>query len=285
MSFSYKNNIRLNQIINKNNEMRNNIYESVNNIDFLLKEYFKEQRRNKLNKENNDEKIDLSEIDNLSFSEQIELYRESIMELKKESQEVKMNRIEIENINKEINELKLKLSNEKKINNSLEKMNKNYSKIINNIDIETANLKQDEKEFQLKTLTEDFHNLKEEYKNSINIIKKQVKSIMILEDNCKFIGENIYFYKNKENNKNNEEKEDFEEIKKMAEDVQSLKENLEDKYEYTIKKQQNEINKLKEFNKVLLEIIEEQNNKNKLDMINKGKSNHHHELNFFGDDE
>ena len=126
MSFSYKNNIRLNQIINKNNEMRNNIYESVNNIDFLLKEYFKEQRRNKLNKENNDEKIDLSEIDNLSFSEQIELYRESIMELKKESQEVKMNRIEIENINKEINELKLKLSNEKKINNSLEKMNKNY---------------------------------------------------------------------------------------------------------------------------------------------------------------
>ena len=285
MSFSYKNNMRLNQIINKNNEMRNNIYESVNNIDFLLKEYFKEQRRNKLNKENNDEKIDLSEIDNLSFSEQIELYRESIMELKKESQEVKMNRIEIENINKEINELKLKLSNEKKINNSLEKMNKNYSKIINNIDIETANLKQDEKEFQLKTLTEDFHNLKEEYKNSINIIKKQVKSIMILEDNCKFIGENIYFYKNKENNKNNEEKEDFEEIKKMAEDVQSLKENLEDKYEYKIKKQQNEINKLKEFNKVLLEIIEKQNNKNKLDMINKGKSNHHHELNFFGDDE
>jgi hypothetical protein len=285
MSLSYKNNMRLNQIINKNNEMRNNIYESVNNIDFLLKEYFKEQRRNKLDKDNNDEKIDLSEIDNLSFSEQIELYRESIMELKKESQEVKMNRIEIENINKEINELKLKLSNEKKINNSLEKMNKNYSKIINNIDIETANLKQDEKEFQLKTLTEDFHNLKEEYKNSINIIKKQVKSIMILEDNCKFIGENIYFYKNKENNKNNEEKEDFEEIKKMAEDVQSLKENLEDKYEYKIKKQQNEINKLKEFNKVLLEIIEEQNNKNKLDMINKGKSNHHHELNFFGDDE
>ena len=38
---------------------------------------------------------DLSEIDNLSFSEQIELYRESIMELKKESQDVKMNRIEI----------------------------------------------------------------------------------------------------------------------------------------------------------------------------------------------
>ena len=111
MSLSYKNNIRLNQIINKNNEMRNNIYESVNNIDFLLKEYFKEQRRNKLNKENNDEKIDLSEIDNLSFSEQIDLYRESIMELKKESQEVKMNRIEIENINKEINELKLKLIN------------------------------------------------------------------------------------------------------------------------------------------------------------------------------
>ena len=98
MSFSYKNNLRLNQIINENNEMRNNIYEAANNIDFLLKEYFKDQKRNKMNNENNNEKIDLSEIDNLSFSEQIELYRESIMELKKETPEVKTNRIEIENI-------------------------------------------------------------------------------------------------------------------------------------------------------------------------------------------
>ena len=161
-------------------------------------------------------------------------------------------------------------------------MNKNYSKIINNIDIETTNLKQEEKELQLKTLTEDFHNLKEEYKNTINIIKKQTKSLMILEDNCKFIGENIYFHKNNENNINNEEKEHFEEIKKMAEDVQSLKENLENKYEYKIRKQQNEINKLKEFNKVLSEIIEEQIAKNKLDMINKGKSNHH-KINFLED--
>ena len=280
MSFSYKNNLRLNQIINENNEMRNNIYEAANNIDFLLKEYFKEQKRNKMNNENNNEKIDLSEIDNLSFSEQIELYRESIMELKKETPEVKTNRIEIENINKEINELKLKLSNEKKINNSLEKMNKNYSKIINNIDIETTNLKQEEKELQLKTLTEDFHNLKEEYKNTINIIKKQTKSLMILEDNCKFIGENIYYQKNKENNINNETNEDFEEIKKMADDVHSLKENLENKYEYKIKKQKDEINKLKEFNSVLTEIIEEQKRNNKLDMINKGKSNYQHELDY-----
>ena len=105
---------------------------------------------------------------------------------------------------------------------------------------------------------------------------------MILEDNCKFIGENIYFHKNNENNINNEEKENFEEIKKMAEDVQSLKENLENKYEYKIRKQQNEINKLKEFNKVLQEIIEEQIAKNKLDMINKGKSNHH-KINFLED--
>ena len=223
MSFSFKNNARLNQIINKNNETRNIIYESVNNIDFLLKEFYKDQKRNK----NNDTDIDFSEIDNLSFNEQIDLYKECIMELQKETTEVKNNRIEIENINKQINELKLKLSNEKQINTSLEKMNNNYSKIIKNINIETANLKQEEKESELKTLIEDFHNLKEEYKNTTNIIKKQIKSIIILEDNCKFIGENIYYQKNKENNINNETNEDFEEIKKMADDVQSLKENLE----------------------------------------------------------
>ena len=92
--------------------------------------------------------------------------------------EAKNNRIEIENINKQINELKLKLSNEKQINTSLEKMNNNYSKIIKNINIETANLKQEEKELELKTLTEDFHNLKEEYKNTTNIIKRKMKMMM-----------------------------------------------------------------------------------------------------------
>lgn len=276
MSFSFKNNNRLNQIINKNNETRNIIYESVNNIDFLLNEFYKEQKRNK----NNDTNIDFTEIDNLSFNEQIDLYKDCIIELQKETPEVKTNRIEIENINKQINELKLKLSNEKQINNSLEKMNNNYSKIIKNINIETANLKQEEKESELKTLIEEFHNLKEEYKNTTNIIKKQIKSIIILEDNCKFIGENIYYQKNKENNMNNETNEDFEEIKKMADDVQSLKENLENKYECKIKKQKDEINKLKEFNSVLTEIIEEQKRNNKLDMINKGKSNYQHEIDY-----
>ena len=283
MSFSDKNNSRLTQIINKNNEMRNIIYDSVNNIEFLIKEYYKEHKRNKLIYKNIDEKIDFSEIDNLSFNEQVNLYKECIMELQKETPDVKTNRMEIENINKEINELKLKLSNEKKINTSLEKMNKNYSKIIRNINIETANLKQEEKEFELKSLTEDYHNLKEEYKNTINIIKKQVKSIMILEDNCKFIGENIYFHKNKENKENTEANEDFEEIKKMAEDVQSLKETLENKYEKKIKKQKGEINKLKHFNSVLTEIIEEQKRTNKLDMINKGKSNYQHEIDDYQD--
>ena len=276
MSFSFKNNNRLNQIINKNNETRNIIYESVNNIDFLLNEFYKEQKRNK----NNDTNIDFTEIDNLSFNEQIDLYKDCIIELQKETPEVKTNRIEIENINKQINELKLKLSNEKQINNSLEKMNNNYSKIIKNINIETANLKQEEKESELKTLIEEFHNLKEEYKNTTNIIKKQIKSIIILEDNCKFIGENIYFHKNNQNEKMKKENENFNEIKKIAQDVQNLKEVLEDKYENKIKKQKEEINKLKNFNFFLNQIIQEQKRNNKLDMINKGKSNYQHEIDY-----
>ena len=118
MSFVTKNNQRLNQIINQNNEMRNVIYESANNIEFLLKEFYKEQKR-KPKFEINEKNIDLLEMDNLPLTEQIDLYKECIFELQKETPEMKNNRIEIENINKEINELKLKLSEEKKANTSL----------------------------------------------------------------------------------------------------------------------------------------------------------------------
>ena len=265
MSFNEKNNSQLNEIINQNNEMRNIIYDSVNNIEFLFKEFYKEQKYIK-SKEN--ENINLSEIDNLPISDQIELYKDCIIELQKETPEIKNDRLEIENINREINDLKLKINEEKKINNSLEKMNTNYLKIIKNIDTENANLKLEEKEFLLKTLIEEYHNLKEEYREIINLIKKQDKSLLILEDNCKFIGENIYYYKNNENDLNKENNNDFEEIKKIAEDVQSLKENLENKYEHKIKKQKDEINRLKEFNSVLTEIIEEQKKNNKLELIN-----------------
>ena len=279
MSFVTKNNQRLNQIINQNNEMRNVIYESANNIEFLLKEFYKEQKR-KPKFEINEKNIDLLEIDNLPLTEQIDLYKECIFELQKETPEMKNNRIEIENINKEINELKLKLSEEKKSNNSLEKMNNNYLKIIKNIDIDSANLKQEEKEQRLQNLTEDYHTLKQEYKNTLNFIKKQDKSILILEDNCKFIGENIYYKKSDSNKENKEENEDFEEIKKMAEDVQNLKENLENKYENKIKRQKEEINKLNQFNSMLNELIEEQKRNNKLEMINKAKNNYKNESNY-----
>ena len=279
MSFVTKNNQRLNQIINQNNEMRNVIYESANNIEFLLKEFYKEQKR-KPKFEIDEKNIDLLEMDNLPLTEQIDLYKECIFELQKETPEMKNNRIEIENINKEINELKLKLSEEKKANTSLEKMNNNYLKIIKNIDIDNANLKQEEKEQRLQNLTEDYHTLKQEYKNTLNFIKKQDKSILILEDNCKFIGENIYYKKSDSNKENKEENEDFEEIKKMAEDVQNLKENLENKYENKIKRQKEEINKLNQFNSMLNELIEEQKRNNKLEMINKAKNNYKNESNY-----
>ena len=70
----------------------------------------------------------------------------------------------------------------------------------------------------------------------------------------------------------------------MADDVQILKENLENKYENKIKKQKDEINKLKEFNSVLIDIIEEQKKNNKLDMINKAKSNYQQSINSTEDD-
>lgn len=284
MSFNDKNNNKLVQVINKNNEMRNIIYESAENIEFLLKEFYKEQKRNKINPSSDNEYLNTSEIDNLPLLEQIELYKECIIKLQKETPEEKNNRIEIEEINREINELKLKINNEKKINNSLEKMNNNYLKILKNINIENSNLKKSEKETEQKILSDEYHILKEDYKNSLNIIKKQMNSLIILEDNCKFIGENIYFHKNNQNEKMKKENENFNEIKKIAQDVQNLKEVLEDKYENKIKKQKEEINKLKNFNFFLNQIIQEQKINDKLESINEAKGNHHknnnnHEIN------
>ena len=67
----------------------------------------------------------------------------------------------------------------------------------------------------------------------MNFIKKQDRSILILEDNWKFIGENIYYKKNNSSKGNDGENED------------------------KIKRQKEEIYKLRQFNSILNEIVEE----------------------------
>ena len=139
--------------------------------------------------------------------------------------------------------------------------------------LDNALLKQSEKENKLKNLNTDYQNIKEEYKNTQQIIKKQINSIIILEDNCQFIGENIAYYKNiMENQNTDDDNIDFEEIKKRANEVKNLKEILENKYVHKIKKQRDKIKKLKEFNQNLKEAIFEKSKEITLDMINKNKS-------------
>ena len=75
-----------------------------------------------------------------------------------------------------------------------------------------------------------------------------------------------------ENNDDNEDNINFEEIKKRADEVKTLKENLENKYINRIKKQKEKIKKLKEFNEILVETILEKSKEIKLDEINKSKS-------------
>ena len=275
MSFTDKNTKQANKIINKNNGMRNVIYETASNIEFLIKEFYKEQRRIRSNsKKNYDEDYRNSALlDDLPLKQQIELYKECIMELSKETPEITRNRIEIENINKKINELKSNIYNEKQINKSLDKINNNYIRILTNMKLDNALLKQNEKEYRLKLLNKEYQDIKEEYKNTQLIIKKQINSIIILEDNCLFIGENIAYHKNNmENNVDKEDNINFEEIKKRADEVKILKENLENKYIYRIKKQKEKIKKLKEFNEILVETILEKSKEIKLDEINKSKS-------------
>ena len=275
MSFTDKNTKQANKIINKNNGMRNVIYETASNIEFLIKEFYKEQRRiRSSSKKNYDEDYRNSALlDDLPLKQQIELYKECIMELSKETPEITRDRIEIENINKKINELKSNIYNEKQINKSLDKINNNYLKILTNMKLDNAALKQAEKENMLKSLNKEYQELKDEYRNTQQIIKKQINSIIILEDNCQFIGENIAYHKNlMEANEENEDNLDFEEIKKRAEEVKNLKEILENKYVYKIKKQKEKIKKLKEFNEILAETYLERSKEIKLDVINKSKN-------------
>ena len=274
MSFIDKNTKQINKIINKNNGMRNIIYETASNIEFLLKEFNKEQIKikNKMKNNENEDYRNSALLDDLPLKQQIELYKECINELSKENPETKANRIEIENINKKINELKSQIYNEKQINKSLEKINNNYIKILENIKSDKALLNQNEKENKLKTLNDEFMKIKEEYKNSQQIIKKQINSIIILEDNCQFIGENIAYYKtNIDNNNEKEDHIDIEDIKKKADEVKKLKEGLENKYIYKIRKQKEKIKKLEEFNEILAETILDKSKEIKLDMINKNK--------------
>ena len=275
MSFIDKNTKQINKIINKNNGMRNIIYETANNIEFLLKEFYKEQSKIKSGMKNheNEDYRNSALLDDLPLKQQIELYKECISELSKETPEIKTNRIEIENINKKISELKTQIYNEKQINKSLDKINNNYIKILENIKLDKALLNQNEKENKLKVLNDEFIKIKEEYKNSQQIIKKQINSLIILEDNCQFIGENIVYCKNNmDNNNENEENIDIEDIKKRADEVKNLKETLENKYIYKIRKQKDKIKKLQEFNEILAEAILDKSKEIKLDMLNKNKT-------------
>ena len=274
MSFIDKNTKQTNKIINKNNGMRNVIYETASNIELLLKELNKEQirNRNKAKKKDNEDYRNSALLDDLPLKQQIELYKECIMELSKETPEIKNNRVEIENINKKICELKTNIYNEKQINKSLDTMNNNYIKILDNMKADNALLNQKEKENVLKILNNEYQNLKDEYKNTHHIIKKQINSIIILEDNCQFIAENIAYHKNNtENNNEAEESEEFEEIKRKADEVQNLKNILENKYIYKIKKQREKIEKLKEINDILGETVFEKNKEIQMDMINKNR--------------
>ena len=275
MSFIDKNTKEANKVINKNNVKRNTIYETASNIEFLLKEFYKEQRRirNKSKNNINENYLNSALLEDLPLKQQIELYKECIMELSKETPEIKNNRVEIENINKKICELKTNIYNEKQINKSLDTMNNNYIKILDNMKADNALLNQKEKENILKILNNEYQNLKDEYKNTYHIIKKQINSIIILEDNCQFIAENIAYHKNNtENNNEAEESEEFEEIKRKADEVQNLKNILENKYIYKIKKQREKIEKLKEINDILGETVFEKNKEIQLDMLNKNRS-------------
>ena len=261
---------QISKIIDKNNSMRSVIYETASNIDYLLKEYY-ESLYPKKNNEKTNVSLNSSILDDLPFEQQMEIYKNSINAMRKETPETKTNRIYIENLQKRIEKLKSNICVQKKIKNDLEKVNQNFNNAFSNIKQHEDPLNQNEKEDELKMAQREFHATKNEYKNSLLIIKKQINSIIILQDNCKFIRENIEYVKNlkklneEENINENEKYNQIQDIQKKANEMKYLKRILENKYLNKIKKQKqimsniikkNEFikNKIKEYNKIQNEV-------------------------------
>lgn len=260
------------KIIEKNNAMRNTIYETASNIELLFKEYY-----DSLNpkKSSNNICFNSSLLDDLPFQQQIDIYKNSINEIRKESPGTKSNRIEIENLQKRIDKLKSNLYNQKLVRKNLDKVNQNFKKAFTNIKQDISSINQKEKENELKMLQNEFREIKNDYKESQLIIKKQVNSIIILEDNCKFIRENIEYAKylrnqNEEENTNNDENYEINNVQKQADDIENDNKLLEKKYLFKIKKQKEIMNNIIKKNEYIEKKILEYNKEQIKESINSG---------------
>jgi hypothetical protein len=240
------------EIIKENNNLRIKINLILNKIEEIIK---------------GEKEIIVSEdniiniLDDLPEKQQISLYKESIISLKNNISQFEN---EIYNINSIENIIKAKreiLYNTNIQREFLNKINLNNKKVLYKIENDYIRKLHEELSEEIKKNKYEYQEIKKEYNKSLENIKEQNKAIFILEDNCKFIKENIDYKKG--NLITNSERLNNLELK--LEEIEMKKKLQEDDYLNKIKNQKNYIYQLKIENgfleKNINEIVKEKRKK------------------------
>ena len=243
---------KIEEIIKENNNLRIKINLILNKIEEIIK---------------GEKEIIVSEdniiniLDDLPEKQQISLYKESIISLKNNISQFEN---EIYNINSIENIIKAKreiLYNTNIQREFLNKININNKKVLYKIENDNIRKLHEELSEEIKKNKCEYQEIKKEYNKSLENIKEQNKAIFILEDNCKFIKENIDYKKG--NLITNSERLNNLELK--LEEIEMKKKLQEDDYLNKIKNQKNYIYQLKIENgfleKNINEIVKEKRKK------------------------
>ena len=223
---------KIEEIIKENNNLRIKINIILNKIEEIIK---------------GEKEIIVSEdniiniLDDLPEKQQISLYKESIISLKNNISQFEN---EIYNINSIENIIKAKreiLYNTNIQREFLNKININNKKVLYKIENDYIRKLHEELSEEIKKNKYEYQEIKKEYNKSLENIKEQNKAIFILEDNCKFIKENIDYKKG--NLITNSERLNNLELK--LEEIEMKKKLQEDDYLNKIKNQKNYIYQLK----------------------------------------
>lgn len=224
----------LDKVVAENEDLRMKVSSLVTQIDLLMSGKTPEEANLSLN----------NILDDLPINQQINLYQDSIAELKYKMPTLKLE--SIEKIEREIRARNEVLFQLKQQEETLRKVSSNHSRVM-------KNLNKNKTKSLVKELTENIREKKAHYKDlrailkqDENTIKQQNNSIFILQDNCNFIQENIEYKKGNTEKQKRQESVELFEMEQNAKKLENLIYSEEDGYKMEISKQNQQIDDLTE---------------------------------------
>ena len=183
-------------------------------------------------------------LDDLPIDQQINLYQDSIAELK-----VKLSHMQISPIEKIDYEIKRKneiLYEIKKNRKILRKIASTHNKTINSLNQNYIKMRIEEMQTKIKEQKNELRQLRILNKKNEGIIKEQNNAIFILEDNCLFIKENIDYKKGTLINEKTQKNAELFELEQNAQKIENIVKTQEETYRTEVEKQKEKISQLTE---------------------------------------